>query len=350
MTSASVIIKPALRLKGWASLQIFAVAVLCAAAGIVQAGEVDVSLPNALRAKHGVLQDRLSRNAFGSPIYLESSETPDGVAGDIYAVVNYPFATVGAVLNKPGNWCDILMLHLNTKYCRASTANQGDVLSVSIGKKYDQPLGDAYRVVFAYRVAAQAANYLQVKLTADEGPLATRDYRIVLEAVALENGQTFIRLSYSYGYGLAGRLAMQTYLGTIGSNKVGFTVIGKQSRGQSLYVGGMRGLVERNTMRYYLAIEAFLGAMSVPPQARIEKSLRDWFAASQRYPRQLHEMEQHEYLDMKRKEYSRQRADARAFSTYPRDIRPDYRSVLDRHAVSLCAVPYGRSSVRRCNV
>jgi len=30
-----------------------------------------------------------------------------------------------------------MMLHLNTKYCRASIFNQQEVLNVSIGKKYD---------------------------------------------------------------------------------------------------------------------------------------------------------------------------------------------------------------------
>ena len=59
-------------------------------------------------------------------------------------------------------------------------------------------------------------------------------------------------------------------------------------------------------MRYYLAIESFLGALSAPPQARLETRLRDWFAAIERYPRQLHELEQGEYLKMKRKEYLRQ--------------------------------------------
>ncbi len=33
-------------------------------------------------------------------------------------------------------------------------------------------------------------------------------------------------------------------------------------------------------MRYYLAIDSYLGALSLPPQARIDKSLRDWFAAT----------------------------------------------------------------------
>jgi len=296
-------------MKGWAPAHFLAVALLCAGVGIAHAGDADANSPGSLRAKYGALQDRLSHNQFHRPLALDSSETPGGVAGEIYALVNYPFATVGAALNSPGNWCDILILHLNTKYCRASGAGPEAVLNVSIGRKYDLPLDKAHRVVFAYRVAAQTPDYLQVRLNADEGPLSTRNYRIMFEAVPLKKGQTFIRLSYSYSYGVVGRLAMQAYLGTIGRAKVGFTVAGTQAGGQPLHIGGMRGVVERNTMRYYLAIEAFLGALSEPPQAQLEKRLHDWFAASERYPRQLHEMEQGAYLDMKRKEYRRRQAE-----------------------------------------
>ncbi len=308
MTAASASMRPGM--KGWAPARLFAVALLCAGAGIAPAGDADANSPVSLRAKYGALQDRLSHNPFRRPLYLDSSETPGSVTGDIYARVNYPFATVGAALNSPGNWCDILILHLNTKYCRASTAGAGSILNVSIGKKYDQPLDEAYRVAFAYRVAAQNPNYLQVTLNADEGPLSTRNYRIVLEAVPLEHGQTFVHLSYSYAYGLVGRLAMQAYLGTVGRDKVGFTVTGTHSDGQPLHIGGMRGVAERNTMRYYLAIEAYLGALSEPPQAQLERRLHDWFAAIERYPRQLHEMEQGAYLDMKRREYRRQQAES----------------------------------------
>lgn len=288
--------------------RIFAVALACLGAGIAHAGDADADAAASLRAKYGALRDQLSHNQFQKPLYMDSSEIAGGVAGDIYAVINYPFATAGAALNGPARWCDILSLHLNIKYCRASTSSQGSVLNVNIGKKHDQPLDEAYRVDFAYRVAAETRGYLKVRLNADEGPLNTRNYRIMLEAVPLESGVTFIHLAYSYAYGLAGRLAMQAYLGTIGSDKVGFTVVGRQADGQFLHIGGMRGLVERNTMRYYLAIEAFLGALSTPPQARLEKRLHDWFAAAERYPRQLHEMEQGEYLDMKRREYLRQQA------------------------------------------
>jgi hypothetical protein len=202
--------------------------------------------------------------------------------------------------------CDVLILHLNTKQCSSSTQGGETILHLRIGKKHDQPVDQAYRVDFIYRVAATTADYLQVTLNAAEGPLGTTDYRIVLEATPAGDGRTLIRLSYSYAFGVVGRLAMQTYLATTGRDKVGFTVVGTQADGKPQYIGGMRGVVERNTMRYFLAVEAFLGALSVPPQARVEKSLRDWFAGSERYSRQLHEIEQGEYLSMKRKEYSRQ--------------------------------------------
>jgi hypothetical protein len=295
----------ALRAIAWAA------ALLCMGAGAARADDAGTNSGPAatLSATYAALKDELSHNQFNRPLHLDSSEGPDGVRGEIFAIVNYPFATAGAALNMPSQWCDILILHLNTKYCRPATESWGTVLHVSIGKKYDQPVSDAYRLNFAYRVAARTANYLHVKLNADQGPLGTRDYRIVLEAAPTDDGQTFIRLSYAYSYGMVGQLAMRAYLNTIARDKVGFTVVGGKSDGPPQSIGGIRGVVERNTMRYYLAIEAFLGAQSVAPKARVEKSQRDWFAATEAFPRQLHEMEQGEYLAMKRVEYSRQQTD-----------------------------------------
>ena len=292
----------------------------CLAAGLLaafaHAGNAQVIPADQLRAKHAELRDKLSNNQFRKPLYLDSSESPVGVTGNVFALIDHPFATAAAALNSPEDWCEILILHINTKYCRASRGDQGSILNMIVGTKQDRPLNLANRLEFVYRVAAQTPNYLQVTLNADQGPLGTRDYRIVFEAVAVDGGRTFIHVSYAYGFGTVGRLAMQAYLGTLGRSKVGFTVAGTQADGRPRHVGGMRGVVERNTMRYYLAIEAYLGALSTPAQARLEKRLRDWFAAAERYPRQLHEMERDEYLDMKRKEYLRQQAGLRQALRY----------------------------------
>ena len=260
----------------------------------------------ALRAQHQTLKDQLKNNAFNRPLVLASDQTSKEVKGDIYTVIAHPFDKVSGALSGPQVWCDILILHLNTKYCSVSREQQATTLQMNVGKKFDQPLDESYRLAFAWTLADRHADYLRVALTADTGPLSTHDYRITLEAMPLENGTTFLHLSYAYGFGVTGKIAMSAYFSTIGRAKVGFTVTGKEEDGSPIYIGGMRGLVERNTMRYYLAIEAYLGALTLSPRAQFEKRIGDWFVAAERYPRQLHEMEKSEYLDMKRKEQRRQ--------------------------------------------
>ena len=263
----------------------------------------DVGGAAALRSKFAALKDKLAYNQFRRPLSLESNEGAHGARGEIYALVDHAFAST-ATLAKPADWCAVLILHLNTKYCRATLDASGAKLRVNIGSKFDQPLSESTRVDFDYHAVAVGADYLKVQLDAAQGPFGTHDYRIVLEAVPAEGGRTAVYLSYSYAYGLAGHLGLQAYLATAARDKVGFTLVA--GSGQPRLVDGVRGLVERNAMRYYLAIDAFLGALAVPREARTEKSLRAWFASCERYPRQLHEMELADYLSMKRLEVARQ--------------------------------------------
>jgi hypothetical protein len=280
-----------------------ALALTFALAGAAQAQDAA-----ALKARHGALRDALSNNVFQRPIALESSERSDGLRGDIHARIDQPFALVGAALQGVDRWCDILILHLNVKQCRGAGANADDGLQLVIGQKHDQALDQAYRFAFDYDVVASRPDYLQVQLTADEGPLGTSGYRIVLEVAALDARRSIIHLSYAYGFGLAARVAMQGYLATVGRDKVGFSVIGSNPDGQPRFVGGTRGVIERNTMRYYLAIEAYLGALSLPPAQQFEKRLADWHSGVERYPAQLRELDRAAYVAMKRKQVRQQRA------------------------------------------
>jgi hypothetical protein len=138
--------------------------------------------------------------------------------------------------------------------------------------------------------------------------VGTRDYRIVVSAIPLDADRTFMHLSYSYGFGVAGRLAMQAYLATAGANKVGFTVAGRDGNGQPLYIGGVRGAIERNVMRYYLAVDAHVDSLRAPPEQRVERRIQTWFSGAERYPRQLREMDSSTYVAMKRNEYERQQS------------------------------------------
>jgi hypothetical protein len=235
-------------------------------------------------------------------IAVDSSEGPEGLAGEVHATVGHPFETTAAALKDPSHWCEILMLHLDTKECHVALSGERTVVGVGVVSRYDQPASSAYRVSFGYRRVEDTPTSLQVRLDADVGPLGTSNYRILLEAAPAAGGRTSIHMSYAYSYGVMARVAMEAYLLTFGRNKVGFTVTGTGPDGQPRHIGGMRGVVERNTMRYYLAVEAYLDALSSPPEARREKSLANWYEAIERYPRQLHEMARGDYLAMKHAE------------------------------------------------
>ncbi len=261
-----------------------------------------------LRARHSELRDQLRNNSFQRPMVIDSAQAGDNLKGDVYAVLDHPFGTVSGELKKPENWCDILILPFNTKYCHAINGGGGPNLMVRIGRKFDQPVQDAYKLQFAYRGVAATPDYFESRLAAKEGPLGTRDYHITVSAVPLDDKRTFIHLSYAYGYGLAGKVAMQAYMATAGADKVGFSITGKDANGQPIYMGGVRGAVERNAMRYYLAIDAYLDSLAVLPAQQVERRIQGWFNATERYPRQLREMDRPTYVAMKRNEVERQQA------------------------------------------
>jgi hypothetical protein len=95
---------------------------------------------------------------------------------------------------------------------------------------------------------------------------------------------------------------MHGYLNTIGRDRLGFSMVDAHEGGAPALVGGERGAIERNAMRYYLAIAAYLDSLTAPADERVEHRLQAWFEATERYKTQLHEIDLSEYLAMKRHE------------------------------------------------
>ena len=179
-------------------------------------------------------------------------------------------------------------------------------IKLSVGRKFDQPIEDAYQLDFAYRVVAATTDYLQVLLSADEGPLSTKNYRIQVEAVPIDAKRSVIHMSYAYGYGFAAKIAMQTYLSTLGSAKVGFTVLDRKptaSRSTRPACSACSSATRCATT--WRSTPTCRPTRCRRPSSR-KRRIREWYASTERYAAQLHEMEQNEYLDMKRKEMRRQ--------------------------------------------
>ncbi|VTU22734.1 hypothetical protein SRS16CHR_03110 [Variovorax sp. SRS16] len=262
----------------------------------------------ALRDMQYQLADALAHSSLNRSVHLDSSETPDGVQGDVYAIVDHPLDELRDTLGDAAPWCEMLMLHIDNRRCRVTRRPEGDTLTLSVVRRYDKPVEQAIEIAFDWRNASNARDYLAIDLHAAAGPLGTRNYRVALEAVALNPHQTFLHFGYAYDHNMMARLATMAYLATFGSHKVGFTVVGADARGRPAYIHGLRGLVERNAMRYFLTLDAYLDGVAVPAPQRFEARLRQWFGAIAQYPEQLDETDLATYLALKRADREREAA------------------------------------------
>ena len=269
--------------------------------------DVEADPGGALRARYVALSQQLDSSTIQRGLYLDSNDSSRAPRGDAYAVVEYPFATVAAAFANPANLCESLILHLNVQYCQAVIGDAGTQLSAAVGKKTNQPLEDTHRINFIYELAASSADYTRVELSSREGPFDSGNFLIVLELAALDEQRAFMHLRYSYTQGFLTRSASAVYFATRGRDKVGFTWIHDADEPPHL-VGGIRGALERNTMRYYLAIDAYLQALGSPEPQRFEQSLESWFADTELFARQLREVSHDDYITLKRGQYLRQKA------------------------------------------
>jgi hypothetical protein len=253
------------------------------------------------------------------PVYLLSTETPLRLEGEVLALIDHPVQRVRAALTQASAWCDILILHLNVKYCRVGAANPSGggppQLAVGLGRKFDEPLSSVHWLNFSFRVIPPGTGLgtpgPAVELLAAEGPLDTQDIRIAVHTAAASPDRTLLQLRYTYAQGPAARWALQLYLATVGHHKVGFSLVPEvterpQTASARQPVTGVRGLLERNTVRYYLAVDAYLDALRLPREQQLERRLLDWFAATEQHPQQLRELDWETYVQMKRLEVKRQ--------------------------------------------
>jgi hypothetical protein len=250
-----------------------------------------------LSARLVVLREQLDRSPLKRPVLLHASDTANGLQGEVYAIVDHPLAAISAALGKPEAWCGALLLHINNRACSVTGGSGGTggvpVISLGVVRKYDRPADSAFQLVFDFRVAQATPQHLAVELHAAQGPLGTGNYRIVFEAVPVDATRSFLHFSYAYDESTLTAAAMQAYLATFGRSKVGFTVIAKAADGEPDYIRGTHGLLERNAMRYFLTVEAFLAA----PDAAGRRNA--WYSASEKYPKQLHEIDRATYLELK---------------------------------------------------
>lgn len=258
----------------------------------------------AMAAQHAALASRMAASPFGRPLVVDSDEGGARVGGTIRGELAHPFAPLAARLRTPAEWCAVVLLHLNVKSCAHERTTEGDVVAVHSGRKEYGSATHAIRYRFA--VAADSADYVRIALVAPSGPLATRDYELTLEAAPVGD-RTFVVLKYGFRPSAGSRMATAAYLATAGRGKAGFTVVGQDPAGRPVWIGGVRGIVERNAMRNFLALDAWAASLDAPAAERFDRNLLRMAALTDRYATQLAEMPADEYVSIKRREW-RERA------------------------------------------
>lgn len=261
--------------------------------------------PADLLAGYARVRGQMGEGPLGIPIHVQADGRGEARAATVYGLLEQPYSAVRGILTEASDWCGFLPLNQNVKACTWQEAGDTATVALYVGRKYYQTPRQALRVAGTLAVEHDGARYTRVVLHADEGPLGTADYRIVVEA-APRAGGTLLRLQWSYRSSWRSRLATETYLATLGRDKIGFTVVGREPDGAPRFVGGVDGMIERNAVRYYLALEAYLQTAGLPSGERLAAARESWYAATERYPRQLRELSRREYLESKAREFGNQ--------------------------------------------
>jgi hypothetical protein len=256
--------------------------------------------------KYHKIEKELKKGSSPIPFYLESSMSQNASHVDIYGTIKHPFDIVENGLQLPTNWCDIVLLHTEVRASTYKKVNDTWLLTLYTVKKFQDPLEDAYQMKFEYHVIAQQPGFFAISLSAPGGPFGTKDHQIRLEVLPLDEGTTFIHLRYSLCYSPLGYFLMKTYFSIFGGGRIGFSVIGTDRDGNPVYVGGLRGAIESDVVRYYLAILAYMDTLKIPIEQRFEKRMSQWYDLTARYKRQLFKMEKEKYLTHKRQDQKSQ--------------------------------------------
>ena len=286
-------------------LLLFSFFLFCQWEGISYGGD-SLRAAESLIDKYLSIEKELETSSLPIPFYLESAVNNNASHADIYGVIKHPFPIVENELQSSPGWCDILLLNPYVRACTYEKADDTRQFTVYEVQRFNEPLEDAYQVKFRYRLLELHPAFFDISLAAPWGPFNTMDHRFSLEAIPLDEGTTFIHLRYSFSYTFLAYLAMNEYLSVFHRGKAGFSIRSVDRKGNPVYVDGLRGAIERNVVRYYLAILAYMDTLKVPLEQRFEMRISEWYDLTARFKKQLFEMEEEEYLADKRKDQENQ--------------------------------------------
>jgi hypothetical protein len=230
---------------------------------------------------------------------VRTEERDDRLSAEIYGIIDHPFPAMAELLTQPASWCEFVSLTPNIKTCTFHGNGKDVVLTLYIGWKGYRSPEAASPQTYQFLVRSRQPEYAAISVSAAEGLLGTTAHRFEIEAAAVA-GKTVFVLRSSFQSSALSRMITSVYPATLGRDKIGFSRATTAPGGD--HVRGVQGMIERNVMRYYLALKAFVDTQGLSASSQFEARISMVHDLTELYRAQLHQMEKAEYLDIKRRE------------------------------------------------
>ena len=270
----------------------------------VNADEVKDITPDHLVDQYHKLEKTGKRLAATLPIYLKTVQKEKVLNVSLMGKIPFKFSDVSAVLAKPGSYCDFLPLLFNVKTCVITELNPVTRIKFYVAGKHYTPPITSYRIHAVFRLVDRTPEKIRVRLESEEDSLGKSGYDVDLVAIPLD-GETLMYLKSRYAPGRVTRMATNTYVNVFARDKPGFTEI-QEPGGKKKLITGFPAVIERSSVRAYLALKAYTLNYHLPPDKRFEACLKTWYDLNQPYKKQLYELERDQYLQIKRREHENQ--------------------------------------------
>lgn len=188
-------------------------------------------------------------------------------------------------LKNPVTWCRISLLVPDVRACQI---NEGEKTAIILSLRSGGTEG-VREIEHKFRVDKMGPQWIHVVFRADRAAMGVRDAGL---SVVARQGATGVELELEYGLhpSIRSRLATSAYLVGEAGKRPGISY-SISSDGIREYVTGVRALMERNAMRYFLAVLATLETDD--PVSAVDA----WYEMASRYKADLPEQNKDDYAE-----------------------------------------------------
>ncbi len=247
--------------------------------------------------------ERVSTTEFQREYLLDYKADGAQLSGRIASSINRPFSHIKSLFHDIRNLCLILPLNINVRSCIYRKVDDKWLFEIVAGPRQYESDSAVYSFSYLLTRAQFSDDLIYLHLQANKGPISTANYHIELTFKPMAE-KTLVGLGFSHEKSSLSRVVTGLYLAFSGAGKVGFSTV-NQSDGQFSPVRGEQGIVERNLMRYLLAIRAFIEEGGA--REDLKATFRRWFFLSTLYREQLYEIPEQDYMRYKLNRYDQQR-------------------------------------------